>query len=131
MTAQCLVCGLGLVKPSSEEESSDESSLDEASGAAVGASDAQAVLRKERADRERRLEGLPVAVLIALGERDGAVRDTERRARGGAADNDCRGGPVAAGGGRVMRQCCPYGAGGVSATPTRARPARRQRPMSA
>ena len=42
--------------------------------------DAQAVLRKERADRERRLEALAVAVLTALGERDGAVRDTERRA---------------------------------------------------
>jgi hypothetical protein len=42
--------------------------------------DAQAALRKERADRERRLEGLAVAVLTALGERDGAVRDTERRA---------------------------------------------------
>jgi hypothetical protein len=42
--------------------------------------DAQAVLRKQRADRERRLGGLAVAVLTALGERDGAVRDTERRA---------------------------------------------------
>ena len=42
--------------------------------------DAQAVLRKERADRERRLEGLAVAVLTALGERDAAVRDAERRA---------------------------------------------------
>jgi hypothetical protein len=42
--------------------------------------DAQAVLRKERADRERRLEALAVAVLIALGERDAAVRDAERRA---------------------------------------------------
>jgi len=42
--------------------------------------DAKAVLRKERADRERRLEGLAVAVLTALGERDGAIRDTERRA---------------------------------------------------
>jgi len=31
----------------------------------------------------------------------------------------------------VVRQWRPYGAGGVSATPTRARPARRQRPMSA
>jgi hypothetical protein len=30
--------------------------------------DAQAVLRKERSDRERRLEALAVAVLIALGE---------------------------------------------------------------
>ena len=42
--------------------------------------DAQAVLRKERADRERRLESLAVAVLTALGERDALVRDTEQRA---------------------------------------------------
>jgi hypothetical protein len=41
--------------------------------------DAQAAPHKERADRERRLERLAVAVLTALGERDGAVRDTERR----------------------------------------------------
>jgi hypothetical protein len=56
MTAQCLVCCLGLVKLCSDEKSSDESSVDEASGA-VGVG-AQAVLRKERADRERPLEGL-------------------------------------------------------------------------
>jgi hypothetical protein len=42
--------------------------------------DAQAVLRKERADRERRLQALAVAVLTALGERDALVRDAERRA---------------------------------------------------
>ena len=42
--------------------------------------DAQAARRKERADRERRLEGLAANVLTALGERDGAVRDAERRA---------------------------------------------------
>jgi hypothetical protein len=42
--------------------------------------DAQAVLRKERADRERRLEALAVAVLTAIGERDSLVRDAERRA---------------------------------------------------
>jgi hypothetical protein len=42
--------------------------------------DAQAARRKERADRERRLEVLAVAVLTALGERDGAVKDAERRA---------------------------------------------------
>ena len=42
--------------------------------------DAQAVLRKKRADRERRLEGLAVEVLTAIGERDGAVWDAERRA---------------------------------------------------
>jgi hypothetical protein len=43
--------------------------------------DAQAVLRKERADRERRLEALAVVVLTALGDRDALVRDAERRAR--------------------------------------------------
>jgi hypothetical protein len=42
--------------------------------------DARAVLRKERADRERRLEGLAVAVLTALGERDALIRDAEQRA---------------------------------------------------
>jgi hypothetical protein len=42
--------------------------------------DAQAVPRRERVDRERRLEALAVAVLTALGERDAAVRDAERRA---------------------------------------------------
>jgi hypothetical protein len=41
--------------------------------------DAQAVLRKARAGRDRRLEGLAVAVLTAIGERDAAVRDAERR----------------------------------------------------
>ena len=43
--------------------------------------DAQAVRRKERADRQRRLEALAVAVLTALGERDGAVRDAESAPR--------------------------------------------------
>src|SRR5215203_321560 len=42
--------------------------------------DAQAARRKERADRERRLEGLAVAVLTALGERDAFVRGAEQRA---------------------------------------------------
>jgi hypothetical protein len=42
--------------------------------------DAQAVLRKERADRARRLEALAVAVLTALGERHALVWDAERRA---------------------------------------------------
>jgi hypothetical protein len=41
--------------------------------------DAQAVLRKDRADRERRLEALAVAVLTAFGERDALIRDAERR----------------------------------------------------
>jgi hypothetical protein len=42
--------------------------------------DAQAVIRKERADRERRIEALAVAALTAIGERDGAVWDAEKRA---------------------------------------------------
>ena len=42
--------------------------------------DAQAARRKERADRERRLEALAVVVLTALRERDAAVQDSERRA---------------------------------------------------
>ena len=42
--------------------------------------DAQAILHKERADRERRLKALAVAVLTALGERDALVRDAEQRA---------------------------------------------------
>src|SRR5688500_5120544 len=42
--------------------------------------DAQAVLRKERADRERRVEAVAVGVLTARGERDALVRDAERRA---------------------------------------------------
>ena len=42
--------------------------------------DAQAVLRQEGADLERRLEALAVAVLTALGERDALVGDAERRA---------------------------------------------------
>ena len=37
--------------------------------------DAQAALRTDRADRERRLEGLAAAVLTALGERDALVRE--------------------------------------------------------
>jgi hypothetical protein len=44
--------------------------------------DAQAVLRKERADRARRLEALAVEVLTALGERARAVQDAELRAGG-------------------------------------------------
>ena len=39
--------------------------------------DAQAARRKKRADRERRLEALAVAVLTALGQRDRAVKDAE------------------------------------------------------
>ena len=79
MAAQCLVCGLGLVRLFSEEMSSDESSVDEASGAAVGVgcpgSTAQGNVPTGNAGSK-----VLVAVLTALGDRDGAVRDTERRA---------------------------------------------------
>jgi hypothetical protein len=56
---------------------SQHSTRQAARGSAV---DAQAVLRKERADHERRLEALAVIVLTALGERDALVRVAERRA---------------------------------------------------
>ena len=70
--------------------------------------DVQAIRRKERAERERRLEKLAVAVLAALG--DATLRfATRNAARCGTAD----------------------GAGDHPATPTRTRPAGRQRPMSA
>jgi hypothetical protein len=39
--------------------------------------DAQAVLHRERAERERWLEALAVTVLTALAERDALVRDTD------------------------------------------------------
>jgi len=44
------------------------------------AHDAVARQRKERAERERRLEDLAVQVLTAVEERDAAVFETERRA---------------------------------------------------
>jgi hypothetical protein len=46
-------------------------------GARRSALAAQAVLRKERADRDRRLDGMAVVVLTALGVRDALVRDAE------------------------------------------------------
>ena len=42
--------------------------------------DVQSRRRRERAERDRRLEGLAVRVLIAVRERDAAVADAERRA---------------------------------------------------
>jgi hypothetical protein len=44
------------------------------------AHDAVARQRKERADRERRIEDLAVQALTAVEERDAAVAETERRA---------------------------------------------------
>ena len=42
--------------------------------------DAQSKRRRERAAREKRLEDLAVRVFVAVGERDAAVVDAERRA---------------------------------------------------
>jgi hypothetical protein len=42
--------------------------------------DAQSKRRRERAEREKRLEDLVVRVLVAIRERDAAVADAERRA---------------------------------------------------
>jgi len=42
--------------------------------------DAQSKRRRERAEREKRLEDLAVRVLVAVRERDAAVADAERRA---------------------------------------------------
>lgn len=48
--------------------------------ARVAAAGVQAERRRERADRERRLEQLAVEVLTALGERDAAIAASEQRA---------------------------------------------------
>jgi hypothetical protein len=80
VTAGLVGSGLGLIeRPASVRETvMSQQSVRQA--ARRSALDAQAARRKERADRERRLEALAVAVLTALGERDALVRDAERRA---------------------------------------------------
>src|SRR5450759_2573324 len=42
--------------------------------------DAQSKRRRERAEREKRLEGLAVRVLVAVREREAAVAEADRRA---------------------------------------------------
>jgi hypothetical protein len=91
--------------------------------------DAQAVRRKERADRERRLEGLAVAVLTALGEGDGAVRDAERRAGEALRTMTGEEGLSVAPGSRVVRQG-RHGSGSEPAAPPGARGARWRQLMS-
>jgi len=49
-------------------------------GARRAALDAQSKRRRERAEREKRLEGLVVRVLVAVRERDAAVVEADRRA---------------------------------------------------
>lgn len=48
--------------------------------ARLAASQVQARYRRERAERDRRLERLAVEVLTALGERDAMIAATEQRA---------------------------------------------------
>ena len=75
MTARLVEIGLPLCEAGVSE--GDGMSQQSARRSAL---DAQVILRRERADRQRRLEGLAITVLTALGERDAAVRDAERRA---------------------------------------------------
>ena len=42
--------------------------------------EAQSTTRRERAEKDKRLQALAVQVLVAVGERDQAVTDAERRA---------------------------------------------------
>jgi hypothetical protein len=69
---------LGLSEGRSDKGRCDESAVGEAGDATLSVR-CSGGTAKQRADRERRLEGLAVAVLTALGGRDAAVRDTETR----------------------------------------------------
>jgi hypothetical protein len=80
MTARDVGSRLRLVERAGVDEGDVMSQQLVRQAARRSALDAQAILRRERADRERRLEGLAVAVLTSLGERDAAIRDTEKRA---------------------------------------------------
>jgi hypothetical protein len=80
MTARDVGSRLRLVERAGVDEGDVMSQQSVRQAARRSALDAQAILRRERADRERRLEGLAVAVLTSLGERDAAIRDTEKRA---------------------------------------------------
>jgi hypothetical protein len=79
-TARLIDSGLGLVEGPASVRETVMSQQSVRQAARRSALDAQAARRKERADRERRLEALAVVVLTALGERDGAVKDAEKRA---------------------------------------------------
>lgn len=72
--------GLGLIEGPASVRETVMSQQSVRQAARRSALDAQAARRRERADRERRLEALAVAVLTALGERDRAVKDAEMRA---------------------------------------------------
>jgi predicted Fe-S protein YdhL (DUF1289 family) len=88
VTAQLVVDGLGLCDGSMAMRETVVSWQSVRQAARRSALAAQAVLRKQRADRDRRLERLAVTVLTALGERDAAICDAEWRAGEGAAGDD-------------------------------------------
>lgn len=80
MTAQLVVDGLGLCDGSMAIRETVVSRQSVRQAARRSALAARAVLRKQRADRDRRLKRLAVTVLAALGERDAAICDAEWRA---------------------------------------------------
>jgi hypothetical protein len=80
MTARVAGSRLGLGQKSSFEKGDSMGQQSVMQAARRSALDAQAARRKERVDRERRLKGLAVEVLTALGERDATIAATEQRA---------------------------------------------------
>jgi hypothetical protein len=75
MTAQPVGAGLGPGEGAMARRDPVMSQQSVRQAVRRSALDAQAVRRKERAEREHRLEGLAVEVMTALGERDAADDD--------------------------------------------------------
>jgi hypothetical protein len=101
-------------RPASIRETGDEPAVGEEGGAAVGVG-CPSSTTQTTGRPGRWLEGLGVAVLIALGERDAAVRDTERRVGQALQTMTMRAYRCSRRG--VVRQRRPYGAGGPSSWP--------------
>ena len=80
MTAQAAQHGVGDCESSSMEEVVVVGKQTVRQAARRAASQAQAEYRRERVERDRRLERLAVEVLTALGERDAMIAATEQRA---------------------------------------------------
>jgi hypothetical protein len=80
MTARVVGSRLGLGQRASFEKGDLMGQPWVRQAARRSALDAQAARRKERVDRERRLEGLAVEVLTALGQRDATIAAREQRA---------------------------------------------------
>ena len=80
MTAQAAQHGVGDCESSSMEEVVVVGKQAVRQAARRVASQVQARYRRERVERDRRLERLAVEVLTALGERDAMIAATEQRA---------------------------------------------------